>query len=126
MPHLTDTKSKQIHESLYNKANIIEVVTRSTYLTKQQQQQQQQLHQLLSSYPALFDGVLKLFAGPKINLELIDNPVPTRHKPYLVPNSQLGIVKQELEHLVCIISVFGKGLTIRMDHWDIYYTKERQ
>ena len=89
-------KSKQIHESLYDKVNITEVVNKCTYLS------QQQLHQLLSSHPTLFDRKLKLFVGPKIHLELVDNPVPSRCKPYPVPKSQLHVFKQELEHLINI------------------------
>ena len=65
-------KSKQIHESQYDKGNLKEVVARCTYLSKKQQ-----LHQLLPSHPTLFDRVLKLFVGPQVHLELIDNPVPT-------------------------------------------------
>ena len=65
--------SKQIHESLYDKANLMEVVTKCTYLITKQQQQ---LYQPFSAYPTLFDRVLKLFVGPKIHLELIDNLVP--------------------------------------------------
>ena len=67
-------KSKQIHESLYDKVNINEVVNKCTYLCKQQQQQ---LQQLLSSHPALFDRKLKLFVGPQVHLELVVNPVPS-------------------------------------------------
>ena len=92
-------KSKQIHESLYYEANLMEVVTKCPDLTKQQQQQQ--LYQLLSAYPTLFDGVLKLFVGPKIHLELVDNLVPVSN-PMWFPNTQLGIFKQELECLVSI------------------------
>ena len=92
-------KSKQIHESLYDKVNITEVVNKCTYLSKQQQQQ---LHQLLSSHPTLFDGKLKLFVGPKVHLELVDNPVPSRRKPYPIPKSQLHVFKQELE---CLINI---------------------
>ena len=92
-------KSKQIHESLYDKVNINEVVNKCTYLSKQQQQQ---LQQLLSSHPALFDGKLKLFVGPQVHLELVDNPVPSRCKPYPVPKSQLHVFKQELERLINI------------------------
>ena len=51
---------------------------------------------------SVFDGVLKLFMGPKIHLELIDSPVPTQCKPYPVPKSQRGMFKQELECLVSI------------------------
>ena len=89
-------KSKQIHESLYNKAIINKVIARCTYLSMKQQQQ---LHQLLSSYPTLLDGILKLFVGPQVHLELVDNPVPSRCKPYPVPKSQLNLFKQELECL---------------------------
>ena len=90
-------KSKQIHKTLYDKVNITEVFNKCTYLS-----QQQQLHQLLSSHPTLFDGKLKLFVGPKIHLELVDNPVPSRRKPYPVPKSQLHLFKQELERLINI------------------------
>ena len=92
-------KSKQIHESLYDKVNINEVVSRCTYLSKQQQQQ---LHQLLSSHPTLFDRILKLFVGPQVHLELVDNPVPSQCKPYPITKSQLTVSKQELERLISI------------------------
>ena len=73
------------------------VDNKCTYLSKQQQQQ---LQQLLSSHPALFDRKLKLFVGPQVHLELVDNPMPSRHKPYPVPKSQLHVFKQELERLI--------------------------
>ena len=92
-------KSKQIHELLYDKANINKVIARCTYLSRQQQQQ---LHQLLSSHPTLFNGILKLFVGPQVHLELIDNPMPSRHKPYPIPKIQLSVFKQELKHLISI------------------------
>ena len=90
-------KSKQIHESLYDKVNINEFVKKCTYLSKQQQ-----LQQLLSSHPALFDRKLKLFVGPQVHLELVDNPMPSRRKPYPIPKSQLNVFKQELKHLINI------------------------
>ena len=46
--------------------------------------------------------------GPQVHLELVDNPVPSRRKPYPVPNSQLHVFKQELEHLI-IIGVLEKA-----------------
>ena len=98
-------KSKQIHESLYNKVSINKVVKKYMYLSKQQQQQ---LQQLLSSHPALFDGKLKLFVGPQVHLELVDNPVPSRRKPYPIPKSQLNVFKQELECLINI-GIFEKA-----------------
>ena len=53
-------------------------------------------------HPTLFDGKLKLFVGPKVHLELVDNPVPSRRKPYPIPKSQLHVFKQELERLINI------------------------
>ena len=67
-------KSKQIHESLYDKSNINEVVTKCMYLSRQQQQQQ--LNQFLLSHPTLFNSILKIFVAPQVHLELIDNRVP--------------------------------------------------
>ena len=40
--------------------------------------------------------------GPKVHLELVDIPVPSRCKPYPVPKSQLHVFKQELERLINI------------------------
>ena len=66
--------SKQIHESLYDKVNINEVIRKCMYLFEQQQQQ---LQQLLSSHPTLLNRKLKLFVGPQVHLELVDNPMPS-------------------------------------------------
>ena len=96
---MEEYKSKQIHESLYDKENINKVIARCTYLSKQQQQQ---LHQLLSSHPTLFNRILKLFVGPQVHLELVDNPVPSRCKPYPIPKRKLNVFKQELKRLISI------------------------
>ena len=40
--------------------------------------------------------------GPKIHLELVDNPVPSQRKPYPVPKSQLHVFRHELE---CLINI---------------------
>ena len=115
-------KSKQIHESLYDKVNITEVINKCTYLSKQQQQQQ--LHQLLSSHPTLFDGKLKLFKGPQVHLELVDNPVPSQRKPYPVPKKPTPCIQTRTRTSHQHWS-FRKSSMIRMDCRRIYSSQKR-
>ena len=64
--------------------------------------QRQQLYSMLQKFHKLFDGQLKTFKGPPVNLQLIENPKPIHRRPYLVPTSHLAVFKAELQHLLKI------------------------
>ena len=68
-------KSKTISTSLYEPANLQDIVDKCTYLLPQQRQQ---LYNMLQKFHKLFDGQLKTFKGPPVHLQLIENPKPVR------------------------------------------------
>ena len=90
-------KSKTISTSLYEPANLQDIVDKYTYLLPQQRQQ---LYHLLQKFQKLFDGKLKTFKGPSVHLQLIENPKPVRRRPYSVPTSHLTVFKAELHRLL--------------------------
>ena len=92
-------KSKTISTSLYEPANLQDIVDKCTYLLPQQRQQ---LYNMLQKFHKLFDGQLKTFKGPLVHLQLIDNPKPVRRRPYSVPTSHLTVFKAELQRLLKI------------------------
>ena len=56
----------------------------------------------MEKYPTLFDGKLKVYKGQLIHLELKENAVPYRTRPYPIPHSHMDVFKQELDRLVNI------------------------
>ena len=64
--------------------------------------QQNELAQTLEKYPTLFDGKLKVYKGQQIHLELKENVVPYRTRPYPIPHSHMDVFKQDLDRLVDI------------------------
>ena len=90
-------KSRTISTSLYEPANLQDIVNKCTYLLPHQQQQ---LYQMLQKFHKLFDGQLKTFKGPPVHLQLIENPKPIRRRPYSVPTSHLTVFKAELQRLL--------------------------
>ena len=66
-------KSKTISTSLYEPANLQDIVNKFNYLLPQQQQQ---LYRMLQRFHKLFDGQLKTFKVPPVHLQLIENPKP--------------------------------------------------
>ena len=90
-------KSKTISTSLYEPANLQDIVDKCTYLLPHQRQQ---LYHLLQKFQKTFDGKLKTFKGPPVHLQLIENPKPVRRRPYSVPTSHLTVFKAELHRLL--------------------------
>ena len=90
-------KARTIATSLYEPADLQEIVNKCTYLLPPQRQQ---LHQMLQKFHKLFDGQLKTFKGPPVHLQLIENPKPVRRRPYSVPTSHLTVFKAELHRLL--------------------------
>ena len=92
-------KSRTISTSLYEPADLQDIVNKCSYLLPHQQQQ---LYQMLQKFQKLFDGQLKTFKGPPVHLQLIENPTPVCRRPYSVPTSHLTIFKAELQRLLNI------------------------
>ena len=92
-------KSRTISTSLYEPADLQDIVNKCTYLLPHQRQQ---LYQMLQKFHKLFHGQLKTFKGPPVHLQLIENPKPIRRRPYSVPTSHLTIFKAELQRLLKI------------------------
>ena len=90
-------KSKTISTSLYEPANLQDIMDKCNYLLPQQRQQ---FYSMLQKFHKLFDGQLKTFKGPPVHLQLIENPTPIRHRPYSVPTSNLTVFKAELQRLL--------------------------
>ena len=65
-------KTTTIRTSLYEPANLQDIVNKCFYLTPMQCVQ---LHELLKQFLQLFDGQLNTFKGPLVHLELIENLV---------------------------------------------------
>ena len=92
-------KSKTISTSLYEPANLQDIMDKCTYLLPQQRRQ---LYSMLQKFHKLFDCQLKTFKGPPVHLQLIENPKPIRRRPYSVPTSHLTVFKAELQWLLKI------------------------
>ena len=92
-------KTKTIRTSLYEPSNLQDIVDKCVYLLPSQREQ---LYSLLAQFHNLFDGRLKTFKGPPVHLELIENPVPVRRRPYTIPTSHLAVFKEELRRLISI------------------------
>ena len=92
-------KTTIIHTSLYEPSNLQDIVEKCVYLLLSQHEQ---LYSLLTQFQKLFDGCLGTFKGPPVHLELIENPVPVRRRPYTIPMSHLAVFKEELSHLISI------------------------
>ena len=56
----------------------------------------------MSKYTKLFDDTLGVYPHKKFHIEITDDVVPTRSRPYAVPQVHLTTFKKELEHLVAI------------------------
>ena len=70
-------KSRTISTSLYEPADLQDIVNKCTYLLPHQRQQ---LYQMLQKFHKFFDGHLKTFKGPPVHLQLIENPKPVRRQ----------------------------------------------
>ena len=92
-------KTRTIRTSLYEPSNLQEIVDKCVYLLPSQHEQ---LYSLLTQFQTLFDGHLKTFKGPPVHLELIENPVLVRQRPYTIPTSHLAVFKEELSRLISI------------------------
>ena len=89
----------QILPSAYDPADLQSVAQSCTHLSPQQRNE---LYKVLSQYPQLFDGILRVFPDEKIHLDIDPSVKPHRSRAYPIPKSQLNLFKQELDRLVRI------------------------
>ena len=64
--------------------------------------QQNELLEVLSKYPALFNGELKKCSHFQVHLELQVNAIPYSGKAYDIPYHHHEVFKNELKHLIQI------------------------
>ena len=86
-----------ILDAKYEKASIPEVVSRLTYLTKEQRIA---LERVLTKHSKLFDGTLGVYPHKKVHLELEEGAKPVHARAYSIPKIHLETFKRELDHLV--------------------------
>ena len=81
----------QILPSAYDPADLHSVTQACTHLSLKQQNK---LYEVLSRYPQLFDGILRVFPDEKIHLDI--DPSVTLHcsRTYPILKSQLNLFKQ--------------------------------
>jgi hypothetical protein len=90
-----ETNVTPILEAKYQKSMLAQKQTQLTLL------QQDELAALFSKYPKLFSGGLGLvYPHCQLHLELVKGTRPVHKRPYPVPQSNLEVLKTELEHLV--------------------------
>ena len=86
----------QILPSAYDPADLQSIAQACTHLSPQQQNK---LYEVLSRYPQLFDGTLRVFPDEKIHLDIDPSVTLHRSRAYPIPKSQLNLSKQELDRL---------------------------
>jgi len=99
LENITDTYAADIKSSLYEAANISDVVHNCTHLNTEQKQK---LYGILSKYTKLFSNTLDVYPHEQIHLDI--NPLIPPHvtRAYPVAHSQLKLFKEELDRLVSI------------------------
>ena len=91
------TPRNEIRPSNYEAYDVKDVAQGCFHLT---QEQRDQLQGLLEQFTELFSGKLGLYPHEKISLELVDNAVPHRSRPFTVPRAHESLFKRELDKLV--------------------------
>ena len=91
--------STQIMDSKYDAIDPNLVATSCKHLSTEQQQG---LSSLLSEFPILFNGVLKVFTDERIHLDVDPTVPPSRSRAYAVPQLHLPTFKKELDRLTDI------------------------
>ena len=96
---LTKKHKKDILPSLYEMHDPTVIAKGCVHLSSTQQQQ---LSTLLSQFPTLFNGELKVYPHHKIHLNVDPSIKPFVSCAYPIPKKELQIFKQELDRLVTI------------------------
>lgn len=91
-----DAKARIILPSKYDAVNIDDVVNTCKHLSADQRSD---LRTLLSKFPTLFDGKLKVYPDEKMHLTIEPNAVPHRSRAYPIPRMHLQTFKDELDRL---------------------------
>ena len=94
-----DALASEILPSKYDATDIETIVRRCIHLCPQQQDD---LLDVLSRFPKLFNNELDVYPHEKIHLDIDPTVPPHITRAYPVPQSQLQLFKDELDHLVSI------------------------
>jgi hypothetical protein len=92
-------RTMDILDAIYEKADLINVVSKCTYLNKKEQNI---LLQLLIKYEDLFDGTLGTWNGPEVDIKLKKDAIPYFARPFPVPQIHEKTFKIEIDRLVTI------------------------
>ena len=95
----TKKHKKDILPSLYKMHDQTVIAKGCVHLSSQQQQH---LSTLLSRFPTLFHGELKVYPHNQLHLDIDPSIKPFVLRAYPIPKKQLQIFKQELDCLVTI------------------------
>ena len=95
----TKKHKKDILPSLYETHDPTVIAKGCVHLSSEQQQQ---LTTLLSRFPTLFNGELKVYPHNQLHLDVDPSIKPFVLRAYPIPKKQLQIFKQELNRLVTI------------------------
>ena len=87
----------EILNAKYEKANLSTIVSRCTYLKREERAA---LLKLLLRYEDLFDGTLRTWNRPEVEIKLKKDAVPYFSRPFPVPQVHEKTLKIELDRLV--------------------------
>ena len=103
----------QILDAHYEKANIVETISKNcSHLSNKKQQQ---IINLLNKYEELFDGTLGDMNTSPVHLEVKEGAKPKHHKPFPVPKIHEMTLKKELKRL-CKLGVLKNVAILRGPH----------
>ena len=97
---LEEAYASPILEAKYGNVEIEQVIKDNcSYLDPGKQRQ---LRDVLLKHETLLDGILKMFPGQPMHIDLISGATPVNRRPYPVLQVHLETFKKELYHLVDI------------------------
>ena len=93
---LEETYAMSIKDSKYDATDPKTIADSCEHLTPSQRED---LAKLLSKFPVLFDGKLKVFTDERVHLDIDPNVTPHRSRAYAVPHLHMSTFKKELDRL---------------------------
>ena len=113
----------QILDAHYEKANIVETISKNcSHLSNNKQQQ---IINLLNKYEELFDGTLGDMNTSPVHLEVKEGAKPKHHKPFPVPKIHEMTLKKELKRL-CKLGVLKNVVILRGPHPPLLFIRKME
>jgi len=94
----------EILKAKYERVTPAQVGAAQIHLTPQQRSD---IEELVTRYPRLFSGELRIYTGKRVHLEIIPGATPVHARPYSVPRMHIDVFKGELDRL-CEIGVLRR------------------